>query len=333
MWRFSVLTIFLCLLIVLAQEQTDTSQTDAPTEQTAEGAAPEQSTQEKRIIRIDSSGGNQEGDLRFGPIIYTHPDPEGVKATVSNLSIFGQRAELRGPDGEEISLSDAEGRRIATFSGGLRVTRNRLEAKGPDLVYSEETGIGSMTGNVAIVVAPEEEGEDPVNITAESADFDVDTDVSISRGNVELVNGNQTAQAGEVVYEEDRELALMTSEGGQVTLTRTDDDGSVLTITADEVRPLTGDKRLHAIGNVTVVDGAGISRGDEVFFDDNESRAEIIGNPATYENEEEGTSLSSGRLEQFTDTDEVQALDETIPSEFNPDDFKLLTELEPSESQ
>jgi lipopolysaccharide transport protein LptA len=190
-----------------------------------------------------------------------------------------------------------------------------------------------MTGNVAIVVAPEEEGEDPVNITAESADFDVDTDVSISRGNVELVNGNQTAQAGEVVYEEDRELALMTSEGGQVTLTRTDDDGSVLTITADEVRPLTGDKRLHAIGNVSVVDGAGISRGDEVFFDDNESRAEIIGNPATYENEEEGTSLSSGRLEQFTDTDEVQALDETIPSEFNPDDFKLLTELEPSESQ
>jgi hypothetical protein len=90
MWRFSILTIFLCLLIVLAQEQTDTSQTDAPTEQTAEGAAPEQSTQEKRIIRIDSSGGNQEGDLRFGPIIYTHPDPEGVKLLFPTFLFLGR---------------------------------------------------------------------------------------------------------------------------------------------------------------------------------------------------------------------------------------------------
>jgi lipopolysaccharide transport protein LptA len=334
MRRFFILVGLLFLLVVLAQEQTDSSTEETIDSEQATGETTEQSPEEKRIIRIQFDGGTEEGDLRFGPLVYTHPDPEGIVGTVSNLTIYGQTAELRGPEGEEISLTDAEGRRTATFSGGLRVTRNRLEAKGPDLSYSEETGIGKMTGNVAIVIAPEEEEDDPVNITAESADFDVDTDVSTSRGNVELVNGNQTATAGEVVYEEDRELALMTSEGGQVTLTRTDEeDGSVLTITADEVRPLTGDKKLHAIGNVTVVDGAGISKGDEVFFDDNESRAEIIGNPATYENEEEGTSLSSGRLEQFTDTDEVQALDETVPSEFNPDDFKLMTELEPTESQ
>jgi lipopolysaccharide transport protein LptA len=328
MQRFFILLAILFLLVVLAQEQTDTS-----TEPTT-GETTEQTDEQKRIIRIDFSGGTEEGDLRFGPLNYAHPDPEGIVGTVSNLTIYGQTAVLSGPEGEEIPLTDAEGRRTAIFSGGLRVTRNRLEAKGPGLSYSEESGIGSMTGNVAIVVAPEKEGDDPVNITAEAADFDVDVNVSISRGNVQLENGNQTATAEEVVYEEDRELALMTSEGGQVTLTRTDkEDGSILTITADEVRPLTGDKKLHAIGNVTVVDGAGISKGDEVFFDDNESRAEIIGNPATYDNDDEGTSLSSGRLEQFTDTDEVQALDETIPSEFNADDFKLISELEPSESQ
>lgn len=333
MRRFFILLALLFLLVVLAQEQTDTS-TDSSSEQTTEETAPEATPEEKRIIRIVFDGGTEEGDFRFGPLTYTHPDPEGIVGTVSNLTIYGQNAVLSGPESEEVPLADAEGRRNAVFSGGIRVTRNRLEAKGPDLSYSEETGIGTMTGNVAIVVAPEEEGDDPVNITAEAADFDVDVNVSISRGNVELENGNQTATAEEVVYEEDRELALMTSEGGQVTLTRTDEeDGSILTITADEVRPLTGDKRLHAIGNVTVVDGAGISKGDEVFFDDNESRAEIIGNPASYENEEEGTALSSGRLEQFTDTDEVQALDETVPSEFNADDFKLVTELEPSESQ
>jgi lipopolysaccharide transport protein LptA len=325
MQRIFVLITTLVLLFVLAQEQTDTTQTDT--------AAPEQTEAEKRIIRIQNDGGTQSGDLRFGPITYDHPDAEGVVATVSNLTIHGQKAELKGPEGEEISLTDAEGKRIATFSGGLRATRNRLEAKGPDLIYSEETGLGTMTGNADIVVAPEKEGDDPVYIKTDEVEFDVDTDVSMSKGNVQLENGNQAATADQVIYEEDRELAQMTSEGEQVTLTRTDDDGSILTITADMVRPLTGTKRLHAIGNVTVVDGAGISKGDEVFFDDEKSRAEVIGNPATYVNDDEGVELSSGRLEQFTDTDTVQPLDETVPSEFNPDDFKLTSELQPSESQ
>jgi lipopolysaccharide transport protein LptA len=327
MRRFFILLALLFLLIVLAQEETDTSETDTSTEQTTEEGTSEQSEEEKRIIRIDSSGGNQEGDLRFGPITYTHPDPEGVKATVSNLSIFGQQAELRGPDGEEISLTDAEGRRIATFSGGLRVTRNRLEAKGPDLVYTEEDGLGKMTGNVDIVIAPEEEEDDPVNITAESADFDVDTDVSISRGNVDLVNGNQTAAANEVIYEEERDLGKLTSEGAQVTMTRTDDEGETTTITADVIYVLTDTKRIHAIGNVTVVDGSITSTGDEVFFDDEKSRAEVIGieQDATAVDEDEGVTLTGERIEQRTDTDAISLL--TTPSEFNADDFKLTDEL------
>ncbi len=329
MQRFFILLAALFFLLVIAQEQTDPPAQSEPAQSGVQDS--ELSTEEKRIIRITFDGGTEEGDFRFGPLTYAHPEPEGIIGTVSNLTIYGQTATLTGPEGEEVPLADAEGKRNATFSGGLRVTRNRLEAKGPDLSYSEATGIGTMTGNVAIVVAPEEEGDDPVNITAESADFDVDKDVSISRGNVELINGNQTAAAGEVVYEEDREIAKMTSEGGQVTLTRTDDEGNILTITADLVRPSTGDKRLHAIGNVTIVDGTGISRGDEVFFDDNESRAEITGNPATYENEDDGASISSGRLEQFTDTDTVNPLDESVPSKFNADDFKLTEELAAAE--
>jgi lipopolysaccharide transport protein LptA len=317
MRRFVILLGTLILLMVLAQEQTDTSQTDTS-----------QTEAEKRIIRIDSSGGTQSGDLRFGPIGYEHPDAEGVKATVSNLSIFGQKAELRGPDGEEISLTDAEGRRIATFSGGLRVTRNRLEAKGPDLVYSEETGLGTMTGSADIVVAPEEEGDDPVYIKTDEVEFDVDTDVSTSRGNVNLENGNQTATSDQVIYEEDRELGKLTSEGEQVTITRTDDNGDVTTITADIIYALTKTKQLHALGNVTVVDGSITSTGDEVFFNDKESRAEVIGieNDATAVDEDEGVTLTGERIEQRTDTDVVSLL--TTPSEFNADDFKLTSELQ-----
>lgn len=326
--RSFILLATLFLLIVLAQEQTDTSQTDTSTEQTTEETAPEQTAEQKRIIRIQFDGGTEEGDLRFGPLVYTHPDPEGIVGTVSNLTIYGQNAELRGPEGEEISLTDAEGRRTATFSGGLRVTRNRLEAKGPDLSYSEETGIGSMTGNVAIVVAPEKEGDDPVNITAETADFDVDTDVSTSKGNVELVSGNQDATAEQVIYEEDRDLGKLTNEGAQVTMNRTDDEGETTTITADVIYVLTDTKRIHALGNVTVVDGSITSTGDEVFFDDEKSRAEVIGieKDATAVDEDEGVTLTGERIEQRTDTDAISLL--TTPSEFNPDDFKLTDELE-----
>ncbi len=331
MQRFLILLAALFFLLVLAQEQTDQPAPGQSEPQQSEPQESEMTAEQKRVIRITFDGGTEEGDLRFGPLNYVHPDPEGIIGTVSNLTIYGQNAVLSGPEGEEITLTDAEGRRNAVFSGGLRVTRNRLEAKGPDLAYSEETGIGAMTGNVAIVVAPEEEGDDPVNITAESADFDVDTDVSTSRGNVQLENGNQSGTANEVIYEEEREIAKMTPrEGEQVTLTRIDDDGNELTITADLIRPSTGDKKLHAIGNVTVVDGIIVSKGNEVFFNDEESTAEIIGNPATYD-DGEGNQVSSGRILQFTDTDDYELLDETVPSEFNPDDFKLNIELEPSE--
>ncbi len=335
MQRILVFITTLVLLFVLAQE--DTSQTDTSTETTqTEETAPEQTEEQKRIIRIDFSGGTEEGDLRFGPLNYTHPDPEGIVGTVSNLTIYGQTAELRGPAGEEIPLADAEGRRIATFSGGLRVTRNRLTANGPDLSYSEETGIGSMTGNVTIVVAPKEDDADgkPVNITAETADFDVDTDVSISRGNVDLLNGNQSAKAEQMIYEENRELGKLTSEGAQVTMIREDEeDGDTMTITADEVRVLTDSKKLHAIGNVTVVDGSITSKGTEVFFNDEENRAEIVGtpeNPATSFDEDEGTGVSGERIEQRTDTDVVSVL--TSPSEFDATEFLLNSEQEtPSE--
>ncbi len=315
MKKFVGIFILLLVIFVLAQEDTSQTATEEPT------------AEEKRIIRIDSSGGTEEGDLRFGPIAYTHPEPEGIKATVSNLSIFAQNAELRGPEGEDISLSDAEGRRTATFSNGLRVTRNRLEAKGPNLHYSEETGLGTITGGATIHIEPEEEGDDPVDITTDNVEFDVDTDESISKGNVDLISGNQTAKADELIYEEEREVGKLTSTEEQTTITRTDDDGAITTITADVIYVVTKTKQLHAIGNVTVVDGSITSKGDEVFFDDEKSRAEVIGN-ATAIDTEEDLDIFGDRIEQLTDTDEINLIDASVPSEFNADDFKLTRELE-----
>lgn len=300
--RLKVLVILSFLLLVLAQDS------------------------ERRIISIDSSGGTQSGNLRFGPIEYRHPNPEGVVATVSTLTIYAQLAELRGPEGEQITLTDARGRRFATFTDGVRVTRGRLDATGPELFYSEEEGLGTLSGSINITVAPQEVDEAPVLIRADSTEFDVDNDVSISRGNVQLENGRQSAEADELLFEEERNLARLVREGVQVTAIRIDDEGNELIISADEIRVLTDEDKLFARGNVTIIDGDITSQGDTVFFDDTTSRAEVIGNPATSVDRANDVEVSGARLEQLIDLSIVRVLDATVPPLADETDFQLTSE-------
>src|SRR5690554_2516027 len=186
---------------------------------------------EKRIITIDGSGGTQRGNLRSGPIIYEHPDELGVEATVSTLTIRGSFAELSAPEGTSIGTG---GQRTAAFRNGVLVERGRMTAVGPTLTYSEATGLGVLEGPAEITVAPDSEGGDPVEISAERVEFDVDTDLSTSSGAVRLVNGNQLALAEQLIYEEERTLGVFTSADAQARMTRLDEDGSDMIITADE---------------------------------------------------------------------------------------------------
>lgn len=305
------LIILLALTFTLGQAQDSAS--------AAEAAAPA-----NRIIRISMEDGSTEGNIRFGPISYLHPDPEGITATVSNLTILAQSVALRVPVEQqgELFLSEAEGSREALFEDGVRVVRGRLEASGPGLIYSETTGLGMLDGPAEILIAPADEAEEPVDITAGSVEFDVDTDRSISRGDVVLVSGRQTANADELVYAEEQDLAVLTA-AGQVQIVRLADDGGKLIITADEIRVLTEDERLYARGNVTVVDGSLISSGDEVFFDDAASRAEVLGSPAHSIDEEEGIELSGDRLEHRTDLGVVSIIDASVPSDFDREVFEL----------
>src|SRR5690606_37843036 len=60
---------------------------DAPAQPPVEAPAPpaeggEEAARSDRIITIDGSGGTQRGNLRSGPIVYEHPDPRGIRATV-----------------------------------------------------------------------------------------------------------------------------------------------------------------------------------------------------------------------------------------------------------
>jgi len=292
----------------------------------AEAPATDAPDPERRIITIDGSGGTQRGNLRSGPIIYEHPDPFGIRATVSTLTILGSYAELSAPEGTSIARG---GERTASFQHGVQVERGRLEATGPALVYSEATGLGVLQGPAAITVAPETEGGDPVSIRANEVAFDVDTDRSTSSGDVRLVNGNQAAESGTLVYEESRNLGVLTSEGGQATITRTEDDGTTMVITADEIRVLTDEKKLYARGNVTVVDGSITSTGAVVFFDDGTGIAEVIGAegaPARAQDADTGATLVTDRIKQDVEYDFFEAIDASVPSAFDVNAFALAGE-------
>lgn len=294
----------------------------------AAAAAADTEAGENRIITIDGSGGTQRGNLRFGPIIYEHPEPTGIRATVSTLTILGSYAELSAPEGVSISRG---GQRTARFEGGVEVERGRLTAAGPELAYDEATGLGVLGQQAEVVVAAEQEGDEPVYISAEQVAFDVDTDRSTSTGGVHLVNGNQTADAEELIFEEEANLGVLTSTGAQAVITRLDEDGTTMTITADEIRVLTDTNKLYARGNVTVVDGPITSTGSIVFFDDETGIAEVIGSsgaPARSVDADSGATLVTDRIKQDIEFDFFEAIDSSVPSDFDVTAFALRGEAQ-----
>ena len=289
------------------------------------GLAQDASDPSGRIIRIEFSDGTTSGNIRFGPITYEHPDPEGITATVSNLTILASQAVLSVPaeQQDELLLSEAEGSREASFENGVLVTRGRLEARGPSLVYSEATGLGVLAGPADIfITAATADGED-VSISAQTVEFDVDTDISTSSGEVVLESGNQVATAAQLVYAEERSLGVLQAEAEQVRIVRVADDGRELVITADEVRVLTEEERLYAAGNVTVIDGDITSTGSKC------SSTTPLHGPRCWAarrisvDAAAGVELTGDRLEHRTDLGVVSIIDASLPSEFDLAAFAL----------
>ena len=282
--------------------------------------------QARRVITIDGSGGTQSGNLRTGPLVYEHPDEFGITASVSNLTIYSQLAELHSPSGESISVA---GERVAIFPQAVKVERGRMSASGTALRYDESIGIGELAGRAEITVEPNTEDGDVTTIVADAVEFDVDTDQSTSRGNIELESGNQFAQAELLDYEEERGLGRLYGTE-QVQVERTAKDGGVLVITADEIRVLTDTKQLYATGSVHVIDGDVESWGATVLFDDESSIAEVIGTadePAFAKDTASGSELRTDRILQYVELNFFEAIDSSVPSSFDIAMFRTAAEL------
>jgi lipopolysaccharide export system protein LptA len=270
-----------------------------------------------RVITVTAQ--NRSGNLRTGPFEYTG----NVKGKVQNLEIASQKATLAAPQGTE--MAEAEGKRIATFEGGVTVTRGRLTATGPSLEYKETTGLGVLKGPTRVVQKPEDANDDDVIITSQESTFDVDTDVSTSRGSVKLVNGKQSADADRTTFDEKQDLACLT-DTSKVTLVREPKKAgeNKLTITARESRMLTEKKLLVATGGVTLLSGGNKTTGEALYYDDNTSIAYVVGkdanNPAVNVNEKTGSTIKGGTIERNINRNQVKQLGQNFKIPF--DQFK-----------
>ncbi len=266
--------------------------------------------------RIIEFKGKFKGDLIKGPYNFEG----GFTAVVQRLNIVSPKATLSAPAGLE--MGEAEGKRIANFEGDVTVTRGKLTAKGPSLEYKEAAGLGVLSGPANIVQKPEKEGDD-VLIAANKVTFDVDNDISVSEGNVKLINGKQSGLAGKVQFDERCNLALF-SDDKQVTLVREPkkQGENKLSITAKEARSLTDSKLLIATGGVTLVSGDNTTTGASLYYDDEKSIAYVVGDEAKKIaakniNKKNGATISSMTIENNTRKNQVKQLGGTykIPAE------------------
>ena len=252
-----------------------------------------------RVINI--KGGQAEGNPRNGPLEFSGD----FTATVQKLQIKGKKATLSAPQGS--TLSEAEGKRIAAFDGGVVVTRGRLTAKGPSLEYKESTGLGVLAGPTNVVQKPEKAGDDDVIITAATSTFDVDTDVSTSEGSVKLQNGRQSGSSDKIVFDEKANLACLTGSKSVSLLREPKKEGqNKLTITSKESRVLTETNLLYAIGTVSLVSGNNTTTGEALYYDDEKEIAYVSGRPAKNVNKKDGTVISGSTIVNNTKLSQVK---------------------------
>ena len=251
-----------------------------------------------------------------------------VKGSVQKLGIASDKATLTAPDGTPVAGS--EGKRTASFLGGVTVTRGRLTAQGPSLEYRETSGLGVLAGPAKIVQKPQKAGEDDVLISAGKATFDVDTNVSTSEGNVKLVNGTQTATSAKIIYDEDSSLGCLTDPRSVGVVREPKKAGdNRLVITAKEVRVNTDTNTLIASGGVRLEAGDNVTTGEALFYDDAKDTAWVIGDvakkiPAKNVNRKSGATISSGTIINYTKNNRADQLGNVFKIPF--DKFKCATD-------
>ena len=153
--------------------------------------------------------------------------------------------------------------------------------------------------------ARSDDGEKPIHITADTAELNDKTGVSIYRGDVEMIQGT-TILHGDVitVYTTNGEVDKMISVGNLATYQETSDDGDIVYAESEEMIYNSAEKKVELFRKAKVTQVGNVIRSDYILYLTEEGlidtgtkkdRIKIVIQPKSNLSEEENTSEENAR--------------------------------------
>ena len=117
------------------------------------------------------------------------------------------------------------------------------------------------------VLARSDDSEKPIHITADSAELNDKTGVSIYRGSVEMVQGTTTLTGDIItVYSKGNEVTKMISVGDLATYTETTDKGEIVYAESEEMIHNNLEKKVELFRRGRVTKNGNIIRSDYILY-------------------------------------------------------------------
>ena len=115
--------------------------------------------------------------------------------------------------------------------------------------------------------ARSDDGEKPIHITADTAELNDKTGVSIYRGDVEMIQGT-TILHGDVitVYTTNGEVDRMVSVGNLATYQETTDDGDIVYAESEEMIYNSAEKKVELFRRAKVTQVGNVIRSDYILY-------------------------------------------------------------------
>ncbi len=115
--------------------------------------------------------------------------------------------------------------------------------------------------------ARSDDSEKPIHITADTAELNDKTGVSIYRGDVEMIQGT-TILTGDVitVYTKDNEVTKMISVGNLATYQETTDDGDIVYAESEEMIHNSAEKKVELFRRGKITQVGNVIKSDYILY-------------------------------------------------------------------
>jgi lipopolysaccharide export system protein LptA len=127
--------------------------------------------------------------------------------------------------------------------------------------------IFACSSTFSTVNARSDDSEKPIHITADTAELNDKTGVSIYRGDVEMVQGT-TILTGDIitVYTKNNEVTKMISVGNLATYQETTDDGDIVYAESEEMIHNSTEKKIELFRKAKITQVGNVIKSDYILY-------------------------------------------------------------------